>query len=232
MLSNQSLSLQSPAKKATNVNPFARALADMEREKQFGGSVPPQNQDANSMFSDALAKAGGRFPDFSDFSQDPTNPNAVFDQQRYLQEQKERQKREMLRKKLHDQVNPVDTTDIFNAREQEVKREIDKLRADLKLLFKDVQDFQQEVEMTLMTEVVEPGVEGKYYFNFFHKLRSFIMLLRQKISSAKTWATQMNVKSRKKKMRQGMVIGGMDHEKTSTVQDMMHHERSSQYSGG
>lgn len=230
-MATQSSPLQSPAKQAPNVNPFARALADMEREKQYSGGVAP-GDDPNNLFRDALAKAGGQFPNYSDFANDPTDPNSVFDQQRYLQEQQERQKKEALRKKLHDQVNPVDTHDLFNAREQQVKQEIDQLRQELKLLFREVQDFQQEVEMTLMSEVVEPGQSGIYYFNFFHNLRSFIMMLRQKISSAKTWATQMHVKSKKKKARQGMVIGGLGHEKTSTIQDMMHHERSSQYSGG
>lgn len=222
MSNSQSLSLQSPAKKAPNTNPFARALADMEREKQFGGGDPTQGDDLN-LFRDALAKSGGQFPG---------DPNSVFDQQRYLEEQQEHLKKEALRKKLHDQVNPVDTVDIFNAREKQVKEEIDALRRELKLLVKDVESFQKDVEITLMSEVVDPGQEGKYYISFFQKLRSFIMMLRQKISSAKTWATQMHVKSKKKKMRQGMAIGGLSHEKTSTVQDMMHHERSSQYSGG
>lgn len=228
MASNQSLSLPSTAKQAPNVNPFARALADMEREKQFGGT-DPQDGDSLNLFRDALAKSGGNF---GDFNQDPNDPNAVFDQQRYLNEQKEHQKKEALRKKLHDQVNPVDTFDVFNAREQQVKQEIDKIREELKLLGKEVGELHTEVEMTLMTEVVDPGQEGKYYLAFFHKLRSFIMMMRQKISSAKTWATQMHTKSKKKKLRQGMVIGGMTHEQTSTIQDMMHHERSTQYSGG
>jgi hypothetical protein len=217
--------LSSPARKSPAMNPFARALADAEREKQGSMAMPPgATQDSSSLFSDALARSGGSFTD----TQQPSNDWAA-EQQRQVEAQ---QKKEALRRKLHDQINPVDSVDIFSAREQQVKREIDQLRQELRLLVVDVASFHKEVELTLMTEVVDPGQSGTYYLTFFQRLRSFIMLLRQKISSAKTWATQLHGKSSKKKQRNGLVVGGLDHEKTSTIQDMMHHERSSQYSGG
>lgn len=217
--------LSSPARKPPAINPFARALADAEREKQGSVAMPPQagHQDTN-LFSDALARSGGTFSDLSQPA-----PDWAAEQQRQLEVQ---QKKDALRRKLHDQINPVDTIDIFNAREQQVKKEIDQLRQELKLLVVEVASFHKEVEITLMTEVVDPGQNGTYYLTFFQRLRSFIMLLRQKISSAKTWATQLHGKSSKKKQRNGLVVGGLAHEKTSTIQDMLHHERSSQYSGG
>jgi hypothetical protein len=218
-MTNFSQALASTAKQRPQVNPFAQALADSEREKSFSGNVPtPSNP-----FSDALAKTGGY-----DFGSQPMD---MAEQQRLMEEQR---KKEILRKKLHDQVNPVDATDIFNAREQQTKREIEQTRHELSLLSKEIAAFHKEIEITLMSETVAPGLEGIGYKNFFHQLRSFIMLLRQKISSARTWATQLNGKKAKKKSKSGpgLNISGEAHEKTSTVQDMMHHERSSQYSGG
>jgi len=217
-------SLPNPAKRSQPVNPFARALAETE-QAMSGPSTQPT--DALNPFSDALSKTGGNY----DFSQG-NDQNALEQQQKMMEEQR---KKEMMRRKLHDQINPVNTHELFSSREKKVKEEIDKLREELKMLAKDVAKFHKDVEVTLMTEVVDPGQDGKYYLTFFQKLRTFIMLLRQKIKSAATWATQMHSKKSKKKKRKGaagMIIGGADHEKTTTVQDMMHHERNSQYSGG
>jgi hypothetical protein len=213
--------LASPAKpKPGPINPFARALAETEQ----GAYSQQQPQENTSPFSDALARTGGQFGDLSN----GISPDVLKQQEEAVK--KERQ-REALRKKLHDQVNPTETTALFDAREREVKREIDQLRAELKLLVKDVATFEREVEMTLMTEVVSPGQTGSYFINFFHKLRSFIMLLRQKIKSANTWLKASNGKKKKKSKQPGLQIAGLSHEKTSTVQDMMHHERSSTYGG-
>ncbi len=217
-----SQALASTAKQRPQVNPFAQALADSEREKSFAGSTPPS---PHNPFSEALSKTGGSFSDFG------SNQMDMADQQRLMEEQR---KKEMLHKKLHDQVNPVDTRDIFNARERQTKQEIEQIRKELSMLSREVVAFHKEVEITLMTQTVDPGTEGIGYKNFFHQLRALIMLLRQKIHSAHTWATQLNGKKAKKKSKSGpgLNIAGEAHEKTSTVQDMMHHERSSQYSGG
>lgn len=215
--------LAQPKANKASVNPFARALAETE---QNAFSQPPRPQtEQKSPFSDALAKTGGNFGDLTN----GISPDFLQRQQEDLLKEKQR---EALRKKLHDQVNPVDTTALFDAREREVKKQIDRLREELKLLVKDVAKFEKDVELTLMTEVVEPGQQGVYFINFFQKLRSFIMFLRQKVKSASTWLRASKGKAKKKKGKQpGMVIGGLGHEKTSTVQDMMHHERSSSYGG-
>jgi hypothetical protein len=213
--------LASPAKpKPGPINPFARALAETE-QSAYSQQQPQENK---SPFSDALARTGGQFGDLSN----GISPDVLKQQEEAVK--KERQ-RDALRKKLHDQVNPTETTALFDAREREVKREIDQLRAELKMLVKDVAKFEKEVEMTLMTEVVSPGQTGSYFINFFHKLRSVIMLLRQKVKSANTWMKASNGKKKKKSKQPGLQIGGLSHEKTSTVQDMMHHERSSTYGG-
>jgi len=134
------------------------------------------------------------------------------------------------------EVNPVDMVDVYNAREKRVKEEIDQVRHELKLLAHDIAKFQQQVDITLMTEVVDPGQDGKYYVSFFQKLRAWIQLLRQQIKSAQTWATQLhskNSKKRKHSKQPGLEFGAAQHEKTSTVQDMISNsERNTVYSGG
>lgn len=205
------------------VNPFARALAEAEKPR---GAMPTDSSQQLNPFSEALARTGGKFAD-----------NDQFDQQKWQEQQQrdleKKQKKEALRKKLHDQVNPVDMKAVYDAREKEVKKEIEALRQELKMLVRDVAKFEKEVELAVMAEVAEPGLTGKYYLNFFRNLRSFIILLRQKIKSARTWSSQFQAKQKKKKKRgsAGLRIDGAAHEQTKTVFDMMHHERSTVYSG-
>ena len=207
-----------------STNPFARALAEMENS-----SYENTQANSNSLFRDALMKNRGTQAD--SFKSSDTNNDLLKRQQEEL-ERKKRQ--EALKKKLHDQVNPVDQQDVFNAREQQVKKEIDKIRQELRLLAKDVAKFQKDVELTLMTEISDPGEKGVYFLNFFHQLRAFIMLLRQKIKSASTWAHQMNSKSKKKSKKGSSMSlkGKTGHQQTKTIFDMMHHEVSNARSGG
>jgi len=196
-----------------SANPFARALAEVE--KTSGGNQP-----------NSLTESFDTLPE--NLTENNLSPDLLKKQQEEKQKELLKQRR---RKELHDRVNPVDAKDVFKAREIQVKKEIDRLRQELKALAQEVKDFHKEVEVTLMTNVGSPG-DGSYYLNFFQKLRAFIMLLRQKIRSARTWATQVNNKKRKKKSkRPGLEIGGAKHEKTSTVFEMMHHERSNSYGG-
>ena len=210
-----------PKNKKQAANPFAKALAEMEG-RPTGAKKPSES----NILSDTLAKTGGSAFDNKLGGLD--NKNLLANQEKDL---KEKQKKEALRKKLHDQVNPVDQIKVFDAREKQVKKEIDKLREELQFLIKDVAKFHKEVEVTLMTEVVSPGQDGKYYINFFRQLRSFIMLLRQRIKSARTWSRQMHAKSKKKKKQKGPRMPGSARE-TKAVHDMMHHERSNAFSGG
>lgn len=207
------------------INPFARALAEAEKfstDPNQSAGQQKQSETGLNPFSDALARTGGNF----------ANDTQV-DQARWQEEQRKKaevqQKKNILRKKLHDQVNPVDMRAVYDAREKEVAREINSLRHELKLLVKDVAQFEKQIEIAVVQNVVNPGQTGKYYLSFFRNLRAFILLLRQKIKSARTWSTQFNVKQKKKK--QGLHISGKSHEQTKTVFDMMHHERSTVYSG-
>lgn len=182
-----------------------------------------------SPFAQALESArGGQGGDqFNDgFPSMENGRNSLDEQQRML----DQQKKERLRSQLHRQINPVEQTDIFNAKQAQVKKQIDDIRHELKLLSDEVEAFNKDVQITVMANVATPGTEGKYYFTFFQKLKEFIILLREKIHSARTWATTMSSKKKKRKGA-GMEISGKSHEQTATVFDRMHHERSTVYSG-
>jgi len=215
----QTLYQKKPANQSQSSNPFARALA--ETEKNSFDSPKPED----TSISEALSKTGGRLP---------SRPGMDLEARRRQQEElKKQQEKEHLKRKLHEQINPVDSHDIYDARQKQVAEEIRKLREELKMLSKDVAAFDKEIELTLMTNVVEPGETGAYFINFFQKLRQFIMLLRSKIKSARTWATQFNQKSKKRKKgkKPGLDMAGEGKEKTTSVHDMMHHERGQAYSG-
>jgi hypothetical protein len=213
-MNNQAKSKSS--KQKNNTNPFANALAEMEKAP----SSPKKTKD--NAFGEALSKTGGKLGKDID-------PKEL--QEKQLEEQQEKLKKEALRKKLHDQVNPVETTAIFDAREKQVKKEIDSLRKELKGLALDVKTFSQEIDQTLMTEVAKPGQEGTYYINFFQQLRNFIILLRQKVKSARTWArTHASKKAKQRKVKGGLDFSGKNEQKA--VFDAMHNERSNAYSGG
>lgn len=209
-------------------SPFAAALAEMEKQSSSGSSGD------NNPFAEAMAQSGGVFDDswadaFSDFG----NPTAHQSQEEMLRQQREEAQKQRIRKELHDKINPVDAHDLFSARHEQVAREIDQLRAELKALAMDISKFHKEVDITLMSAVSDVGDEGKYYINFFQKLRALIILMRQRISSARTWMHQMQQKQAKKKRKHapGMVVEGSEVDQTKTVFDTMHHERSNAYGG-
>ncbi|NCN45708.1 MAG: hypothetical protein COU63_04285 [Candidatus Pacebacteria bacterium CG10_big_fil_rev_8_21_14_0_10_36_11] len=211
-----------PAAKQSGINPFAQALVETESHAHQARQETGKNE--SQLFSEALAKTGGNLePKGKNSSQN----DLLAQQQAELKKQAER---DALRKKLHDQINPVDNHEIYAARQERELKEINQLKKEIALLMSDLGSLQKEAEVTLMTQITQPGQEGSYYKNFFAKLRSFIMLLRQKVKSARTWAKQMN--SRKKKMSQrrggGMVV---DSQETKFVQDTMHHEKSTAFSG-
>ena len=188
-----------------SINPFARALAEAKGGDQVSGLSQKQNRSENQNF----------------------DPEQMAEQQRL---QAEKLKRDRLRLELHRQINPVETTNVFNAERQRTQKQIEEVRQELKMMVKEISEFHAEIEISLMSNVPDAGQDGKYYFNFFEKLKGLIQLLRQQIHSAQTWATSLQGK-KKKKRKTGMEIGGQQYEQTTTVFDRMHHERSTQYSG-
>lgn len=195
----------------TSINPFARALQEARGGQSEDFLENQQNSDRAN-----------------DFGTDPFQSSPEDQRKNQL----EQMRRARLRDQLHRQINPVEAHDVFNAREQQVKKEIDSIRYELKMLVQEVVAFEKEVDLTLQTNVAQPGQDGAYYISFFQQLRAFIMLLRQKVSSARTWATTWNSRKRKMGSAPGMQISGKSYEQTATVFDQMHHERATAYAGG
>ncbi len=200
--------IKSGAQKA--VNPFASSL--LEKEQKNINSAPAQiskDQDFNP-FANALLNSPGAKSDA--------------DNQELLRKQQEEallaQKKEALRKKLHDKINPVNTYELFSASEAKSKQELNQVRQELELLILDIKGLNQDIEMAVSQEVVSPGLDGgSYYKNFFHQLRQLIMLMRAKVGSARSWAQQMQAKGKKKR--------GLNYKKTKGVQDSINSERNS-----
>lgn len=190
-----------PSNSGPSMNPFARAL----QEARGGGNT--------------LNEPG--FGDNFD-SLDTIN------QQR---EQADKMRKERLRDQLFRQVNPVEQHDVFKASESRVKKEIEQIRYELQMLIQEVKSFAKEADLSLSSNIASPGTDGIYYISFLQQMRAFIMLLRQKVSSANTWATTFNARKRKMGHAPGMQIAGQAHEQTKTVFDTMHHERSTAYAG-
>lgn len=217
-------------KSGHSVNPFAKALAETERS--FSGNQP--KTPATNPFSEALARTGGNLDGITQNNSDMANQSpSPQDLEKQRLEMEKQQKKEALRRKLHDQVNPVSLKDVYDSKEKRVKEELEKTRKELKLLAQEIAKLRMDVDIAAMKEVVNPGQDGTYYVNFFHQLRAFIILLRKKVKSARTWMNQMNSKKKKKKRgkKPGLEIGGSKHEQGKTAFDTMHHERSTMYSG-
>ncbi|MBD3279325.1 MAG: hypothetical protein GF390_01275 [Candidatus Pacebacteria bacterium] len=204
----------------SKINPFAKALA--ETEQRLGNRAPNPTDD-NKLLGEALARTGGNLGETTN------TPQEIFNQQELVEKQKKQQRRQ----ELHAKINPIEQQDVFDARQKKVQQEIDKIRQELKLLAKDVAKFHKEIDVTLTTQVVDPGQDGKYHLNFFHKLRQFIAMLRSKIKSARTWAKQTNKKKKKKrKFTAGIEMKGAKHEQTKALYDMFGNERGVSFGGG
>ena len=206
-------------------NPFARALAETEKrsfgqDQQQALPLNPKNISPDLSLGD---------PNQEKTLFDADQPN--FQKQNFeaLQKQKEIDlKRYQMREKLHKMVNPVEQTDIFNAREEQRKKQINEVRQELKKLAEEIAMFYKEIDVTLTQNVASTGISGAYHQNFFDKLRQMIIMLRQKVRSARTWAKQMKAKQKKRGVRQGL---DFNNNEAKATHDMLHHERSNAYTG-
>ncbi len=212
--------------KQSGVNPFARALAETEK-RTYGNQ---KNQDSDKLWRDAMAKTGGNIPE--DFPQDQLSSSTdSLSIEEQLAQQQEKMHHEALRKKLHDQVNPVDQQEIFNAQEQRTQEELEKVRKELKNLSTEIAKFHREIDIQVQKRVVKQGSEGTGLRSFFQKLREFIILLTKQVKSARTWMQTQNKAANKRKIRGGILLAGRGAQESKGVFDMMHHERSTAYSG-
>lgn len=199
-------------------NPFARALAEAEKT--------PNSQlttDTNTHTEAHPTSEGVR----------PPNNQLDFDawQAAQQKELKQKESRRLLRRKLHDAVQPA--TDVFVAQENKVAAEIKELQYELMHLDQEIKAMHKDVDISVRANVAKPGLSGVYYKNVFHRLRIRILSMIQAVRSARTWLQQSQMKQKKRRHSgPGMVIEGGGAEQTKTVFDMMHHERNQQYGAG
>ncbi|MBP7774511.1 hypothetical protein KA078_01835 [Candidatus Woesebacteria bacterium] len=211
---NQTQLLQSPARQTQpgGVNPFARALAEAERanySQQGASDSVTSNSEAASQPTD------GMYPDLEKQQTESARLHRL----------------EQMRRRLHAEIHPTEMQQVFDARQRQVEERILAVREELKALNRGVAVIAQEIQATLMTRIVEPGQTGSYFINYFTHLRGRIILLKQSIKSASTCLNIVRDKAQKRGKQPGLVVAGQDHEQTTTIQDMMHHERSNNYAG-
>lgn len=206
---------QSPSARPqpAGVNPFARALA--EARGAIGGEDGSQFN-ANSQSSETTPQ-----------SQEVFNPA---EKQRQLLEQ---QRRERMRQQLHQDVNRLNQKDVYDAKRQQAKQEVEQIRGELQQLMKglnnEVEGLAKDIDIALMGEVVEVGETAKGAKGYFAKVKEFILLLQQKVHSARTWATTLSGKQSK---QAGLNFKAKGHGQTKNVWDTMHHERQIARAGG
>jgi len=76
-----------------------------------------------------------------------------------------------------------------------VKRQIEEVRQELKLLVASVKKMHQEVDKAVTETPVDPGV---YHLNFYEQLKNFLRAMRQQVEDSGAWLAAFQ--TRKKKM--------------------------------
>jgi hypothetical protein len=216
-------------------NPFARALAEVEKNRQSSSSGTSlddlRNQAMHSNFdSDQFLnpnqKNDGLLTRPDQIGAQPSSNFPNLETTHQLEQQQKELKRQQMREKLHRMVNPVEQTAVFDAREEQRKKQINEVRVELKKLAEEISMFYKEIDITLTQNVVSTGQTGVYHHNFFAKLKEFIQMLRQRISSARTWARQAKMKNDKRRYRYGL---DFTNQEAKSTHDMLHHERSNAF---
>jgi len=206
---------QSPASRPqpSGVNPFARALAEArgamgdESGQQDFQSPASQDQDQNQHLQN----------------------HDVFSPEQQQKDLLEKQRKDRLRMELHRRVNPVEQKDVFDARKQQAKKEVEEIRHELQLLTQEMEGMVNDIDIQLMGQITDVGTAGTGAKGYFAKLKEFIILLRQKIHSARTWA---NAFGGKKSKQAGLNFKAKGYGQTKNVWDTMHHERQIARAGG
>jgi hypothetical protein len=212
-----------------NKNPFASALGSTGGNKSNGnfiealrntsGSSSSAAENANSMLQNNSFTGLDQFGD----------QNSEFDQFQQYQEDLKKQEYDKKRLELHKRINPVDAHELFNARENATKNKIENIRKELKNLAREITKFHKEIDITLMGRATNSGLDGIGDESFFDKLRAFILLLTQKVRSARTWA-QQNSKKKKKMAKRAKGLGkqmseSSGAEQRSKMEQHFNHER-------
>jgi hypothetical protein len=73
---------------------------------------------------------------------------------------------------------------VFSLADEQVRSEIQGIRQELALLVKSMGKVQAQIENAVIDNIVDPGV---YHLNYFHKLKQWIVFLRQSLDDASSW---------------------------------------------
>lgn len=220
-----------------------RAFVDVAEDTTKGGTLPEpawfnnvapdatensivtdtEPQTENMSFADALASAGrSQTTRTEDTTKGGTLPEpgwwnnaAPLDDQAELAELAHKKELQQLSEKLHNTVNPENATEVFNAAQAREKAEIEDLQLKLLGMAKPIAESNPEVEATLMTEIVKPGL-GSYFRNFYHKAERWIHALLQNARSSKAWSDTARQRNQSK-----AVLGeGSQYDQTSAVLEL------------
>lgn len=84
---------------------------------------------------------------------------------------------------------------VFKRAEEEIKAQIEAIRAELAKLVMSTQGLAKEVRIASVAAPVEPGV---YHLSFLESLREFIIFMRKNITESKNWLAVCNAKAKKR----------------------------------
>ncbi len=82
---------------------------------------------------------------------------------------------------------------IYSLSDEKLKREIEAVRQDLKLLIAEMGKAEKQIESAVMQQVVDPGV---YHLNFFEKLRSWLVFMRKSLQEGELWMEMWHTRSK------------------------------------
>lgn len=233
MNTTQNIFNQQNRSNQTTQNPWGQAFGDVkpELEQNLSGSNNGSGFDDLAELSKAMAQSGGSF---DGLNQDTSDQNQLSpqDQQKWMEEQRIKAQQEQAKLKRHQEINSIDKQqELFARRKRDTQQQVEKIRQEIQMEIKAVRReakaLAQEIDVTTFNAYVDPGEDGKYHLTFLQQIKRFLMLLRKRIKSARTWATQVNSKKKKKKSKKpGLEIGASKNEKTSTVHDMLENSES------
>jgi hypothetical protein len=154
----------------------------IESLRDIGKSVPKAvgHDVAGRIASDVLSSLTGGMPKTGEIraNEDVTFPKET-----------EQQPRPAVRQEYTDQRPAIAIED------HKVKQEIEAVRAELKALAASLKNLHTEVEKAIAETPVDPGV---YHVNFFEKLRSFILSLKEQVEDSRTWLSLSTSRKNKK----------------------------------
>lgn len=96
---------------------------------------------------------------------------------------------------MRPEARPAERKPVAHEDPQRLASQIESVRQELKALAASIKTLSSEIGKTINEVPVNPGV---YHANFFDRLRSILMVLREQIDDSRSWLTMHQ--SRKKKM--------------------------------